>query len=353
MNLADYLSELLGQHDAVSVPGLGYFVRERVNAYYNDKEGKFYPPHHQVKFVPQPNDEDDTFTQYVADKKNISLASSKYFAEKFITKLREDAATGKYLFADLGLFYTEQGQLKFKPNDKIPDDPAFYGYPMLNTYKLGQPLFPETPKPVFAGAPASAPAPATPQAQVETPARTIPRQPYYEEETERKRGMSVWLIVLIAVAGFALAVFGVYKFYPSAFDRVKDTFNKITHSAAAATGKAKHAAKTDTTKKADSLKDTATVITPVTTVDSTAESHFEIITNECRSRSVAETAVKMLKDRGVNARILTLGEMPGPLIKVSAGSFHTMVEAQSKMNELQNQGKIKSDSYTIEIKPRQ
>src|ERR1700744_4003433 len=105
MNLADYLSELLSQHDEVSVPGLGYFVRTRVNAYYDEREGLFSPPYHQVKFTPQPKD-DDTFVQYVADKKNISLASSKYFAEKFISKLKEQALAGKYLFADLGLFYT-------------------------------------------------------------------------------------------------------------------------------------------------------------------------------------------------------------------------------------------------------
>jgi len=115
MNLADYLSELLGLHDEVNVPGLGYFIRNRVNAYYNDTEARFYPPYHQVKFVPQPKD-DDTFAQYVADKKNISLASSKYFVEKFIIKLREDASGGKFLFADLGSFQTDLDQLVFKPN---------------------------------------------------------------------------------------------------------------------------------------------------------------------------------------------------------------------------------------------
>jgi hypothetical protein len=104
MNLADYLSELLGMHDEVSVPGLGYFVRERITGYYNDSEAKFYPPHHRVKFVPELR-ENDTFTQYVADKKNISLASSKYFAEKFVAKLRDDASRGNYIFAGLGQFH--------------------------------------------------------------------------------------------------------------------------------------------------------------------------------------------------------------------------------------------------------
>jgi hypothetical protein len=125
MNIADYLSELLAQHDEVSVPGLGYFVRTRVNAYYNEKEARFYPPYHQVKFVVQQRD-DDTFALYIAEKKNISLASSKYFSEKFVSKLKEDAMRGKYLFSDLGLFYTDQDQLVFKPNEKIATDPFLW-----------------------------------------------------------------------------------------------------------------------------------------------------------------------------------------------------------------------------------
>ena len=87
----------------------------------------------------QPKD-DDTFAQYVADKKNISLASSKYFVEKFITKLREDASHSRYLFADLGSFQADAGQLVFKPNEKIAADPAFYGYPAVDVFNPAKPV---------------------------------------------------------------------------------------------------------------------------------------------------------------------------------------------------------------------
>ena len=149
MNLADYLSELLGLHDEVNVPGLGYFVRNRVNAYYNETEGRFYPPYHQVKFVHGPP-KMKTFAQYVADKKNISLASSKYFVEKFITKLKEDASKGKFLFADLGSFQSDLDQLVFKPNERIPADPAFYGFPPVDLFKAAQPVPTDVKKPVLA-----------------------------------------------------------------------------------------------------------------------------------------------------------------------------------------------------------
>ena len=186
MNLADYLSELLGLQDEVNVPGLGYFVRNRISAYYNDQEGRFYPPYHQVKFIAQPKD-DETFAQYVAEKKNISLASSKYFVEKFITKLREDASGGKYLFADLGSFQTDLDQLVFKPNERIPADPAFYGFPPVNIFKATQPVPVDIKKPVLApDQPVSAPAVAATFAPPQ-PAHAINAPDYYEEEVEPKK----------------------------------------------------------------------------------------------------------------------------------------------------------------------
>jgi hypothetical protein len=348
MNLADYLSELLGQQDEVSVPGLGYFVRSRIKAYYSDSEARFYPPHHQVKFVPQEK-EDDTFAQYVADNKNISLASSKYFVEKFISKLKEDAANGKYLFSDLGSFYTEQGQLVFKPNDRIPADPAFYGYPSVDILKVGAPLSVDTKKPVFNQTQTASPSPA-PAAEVSTAyVKPVPQPEYYEEEVEPKKRISVWLIVLIAVAVLALAVFGIYKFYPAAFDKVKESFNKVAGKTAVVEPAAKPVAKPDSLKKAATLADSLKKKT-VAPIDTVKPSRFEIIIGNYGTPATAETAVKYFKGRGVDAKILTLSDAPGTLIKVSGGTFSTVDSAQNAMNDLIKRRRIKPNSYTIEIK---
>jgi hypothetical protein len=135
MNLAEYLSELIGRYDEVSVPGLGYFVRERVNGRYDEQEGKLYPPFHEVKFVPEPKN-DDTFAQHVADKKHISLASSRYFTEKFVGKIREQAATGRYPIADLGSFQAgDNHELVFVPSDTILADADFYGFEPIGISK--------------------------------------------------------------------------------------------------------------------------------------------------------------------------------------------------------------------------
>jgi hypothetical protein len=348
MNLADYLSELLGQHDEVSVPGLGYFVRVHVNAHYNDKESKFYPPYHQVKFVPQPKD-DDTFTQYIADKKNISLASSKYFAEKFITKLKEEAAKGKYLFADLGMFYTEQEQLVFKPNDKIPADPAFYGYPQVNIYKLGAPLSGNQVKPVFAET-------VSPPAVAETPVQTLAQQQYFEEETERKKSVNIWLILMIVLTVIGLALFGVYRFYPEAFNKLTSAYHKIIGKEETTVPVYQRAIKADTAKKTAVLKDTiAKTTAPVKPlIDTIPQLRFEIIVGKYQKRhlAMAEAEVVHLKSIGVEAKILTPEEVPGTLLKISAGSYPGIDAAEAEMMVLVKAGKISKNSKIEQITPK-
>jgi CCDC81-like HU domain protein/sporulation related protein len=339
MNLADYLSELLGQHDEISVPGLGYFVRTRINAYYNEKEAKFYPPFHQVKFVPQPK-EDDTFVQYVADKKNISLASSKYFAEKFISKLKEEAAKGKYLFADLGLFYTDQGQLVFKPNDRVAADPAFYGYPQINIYKLGQPLYPENPKPVFASNLSGSPVTTAPVPVVQQPQ-------YFEEEAEHKRPVNVWLIILIALTVIALAVFGVYKFYPEAFDKAKAAYNKILGKQDSVVSVYRH----DNAIASKGTGKDSTTKTTIPAADTTKKAKFEIIVSDSRTVAMANANVDHLRSLGLKATVSI--DEPGRLYKVSVGTYPTSAEADAAMQGFIKAGKISKDSKVLPINPQQ
>jgi hypothetical protein len=337
MNLADYLSELLGQHDEVSVPGLGYFVRERVNGHYNDREAKFYPPRHQVKFVAHPK-EDDTFTQYIADKKNISLASSKYFTEKFISKLKEDALKGKYIFADLGLFQTDhEQQLIFKPYDRIAGDPAFYGYPSVDINKLGQQTNGSQTKSAFIET-KTVPA-ATPE-----PVEVVEQQQYFEEETEEKRGANIWLVVLLVISIVALTIFGIYEFYPSAFNKISAAYHRMTGREVVVIH--------NTVKKAVQATDTTvkTIIPATQAADTVNHSRFEIIAEKFRQLARANAEVIRLRSAGLAARILL--DAPGPFIKISVGTYPTYAEADSARLALMKAGKLsKHTDEPLEIKP--
>ena len=131
MDVGNFIGELLVQRGDVSVPGLGYFARTRTNGHYNEHESKLYPPAYSVHFNPK-HVEDETLIQYIAGKKNISLASSKYFTEKYITNIKLQAQSEETPLADLGWFYTEGTQLFFRPGNNIGDNPDFFGYE-LNT----------------------------------------------------------------------------------------------------------------------------------------------------------------------------------------------------------------------------
>src|ERR1700749_1233618 len=143
MDIANYLSELLNRHSKVGVPGLGSFTQVRVNGYYNSAEGKLYPPAYQVQFSPEPFN-DDTLVEYIAQKKNISLASSRYFTEKYITGLKQEAAAKEVPFASLGWFYTDNGEIAFKQGANHNEGPEFYGLAPIAIKKLSDAV--ESPK---------------------------------------------------------------------------------------------------------------------------------------------------------------------------------------------------------------
>jgi len=137
MDVGFYLGELLMQQGEVSVPGLGRFAQARMSGYYDENEGKFYPPYHQAQFNPQLAD-DNALVEYIAAKKNISVESAGYFAERYIDNLKQQALTEDVPVGNLGAFYTQQEQLIFKPAAKITDDARFYGLEPVSLNKSSQ-----------------------------------------------------------------------------------------------------------------------------------------------------------------------------------------------------------------------
>jgi hypothetical protein len=346
MDLADYLSDLLLQHDEVSVPGLGYFTKEGKSAVYNDQDARFYPPFHQVNFYPQLKD-DDVFTQYVADKKNISLASSKYFTEKFVNTLREQSQSGKYVFADIGFFQIDHGQLVFEPNEKIPSDPSFYGYAPIEIFKYIEPLTPlNTEHIIYPPPPSTIQAP---EELVEVP------QDINEDVGEVKKSHTLLVLILVIII-FILAIFTVLSFYPAAITRLKYEYLKITTSAPVTVLKYKPNPQPKKVKDKDtSAKPVVPLPAPSSQVvdltDTFKSSRFELIAAKYRHPKKADAAIKMYKAKGLDSKLAA--GIPGPLLKVSVGSYHNKEEAGKARAALIKAGKISLKSQIIEIKPQQ
>lgn len=360
MDVGYFISELLAQHGDVSVPGLGYFARTRVNGHYNEKEGKLYPPTYSVQFDPQ-NIEDETLAQYIVDKKNISLASSKYFTEKFITNIKLQAQSAETPLGDLGWFYTEGSQLYFRPNTGLSTDPDFFGYQPVNLHKLGsEPVVSES---------AATPVEeeykthvAVPQPEEETDGyrfETDEEHEAYLVDLARKRSRnSTITFVVLALLFTGLVVYLVNRYDPSVF-KLEAPKHKVTKTEAVINAKVEQpedstATAKDTAKtiiKPDSIattniktvKDT-TAKTPATVNNNIAGPRYEILGGSFATIEEANRAIKNYKTLGIEARILE--NVPGRKRKVTLGTYATRAEAVAAQEKILSTKKVKeADTY--------
>ena len=135
MDLFDYASELFDQTGHLHVPGLGHFAKTRKGSYY--AEGSLHPPVNQISFKQSVDEHNDELVSYFAREKRISPASAKYFVDKLVEQLKSQATTAEANFADLGIFYTENGVLAFKPKQtNTENDPSLFGYAPVALPKL-------------------------------------------------------------------------------------------------------------------------------------------------------------------------------------------------------------------------
>ena len=368
MDLAVYISELLGQQGEVNVPGIGCFAQVRVNGYFNEQENKFYPPGHEVSFQPQSKD-DSQLAMYIAGKKNISLASSKYFIDKYVIGIKQQVESQKVEISGLGYLYADNSALTFKANSSRENDPAFFGFPPLKVpspieqSELSTPPVREEVRPVVEDTPAKD---VPEEIIIDVPARLeenhipqeLEQEEYLDDEPEARQGVSGWVIVLLIVIGVILALTGIYIYKPSLFDQFlpkKQTQTVIVHTA-----------NPDTVVKAVATKDTVAKISPaenktpapvavpqqpsITPADTNTRVHYEILGGAFGKLSDAEATIKNYKGMGFDARIL---DVPGKKHKVTLGTYYTYTDAAVAKKQLLSTGKITEKDVTIQpFKPR-
>jgi len=364
MDVSFYISQLLEQRGEISVPGLGYLVLAHMPGYYNEAEGKFYPPYHQVQYDEYELDGDDALAEYMAVKKNISSASAKYFIEKYVNILKEEALVKGVPIGNLGWFYTYRGRLAFKAANRVTNDPAFLGYPPVDITGTEQstPPFIETnkaaeppqeqffePQPVIQPIQQPVEPPPIVQQPVEQPviqqpdAQQIIQQPEEEEiyDEEPKRSYA-WLIVLSVVVIAALAVFIMYEFYP---DQYKSAMGLTKNNKTVTTSKTEvkkpaiatvipakiDSSKGDTIKTilADTIKNEPVQPYPATptgdqTLDPTRP--WVVIVLACRTQTEADAAINTLKAKGIDAFTVP---MHNASINIAIGAYSTNAQADA------------------------
>jgi nucleoid DNA-binding protein len=241
MDLSNYVSQLLQQHGQLNVPGLVFFVHLRKSSYYDNETGTLYPPYYETTFEPpHTDDEDNMLLNFVAETRNISPTSAKYFIDKYADTIKAKAAAGEFDFEGLGSFSTnERSALVFKSHqaETVYNSPLF-GLPPVKIQKLvseSQPIEEEaevpaaiitepiqeevTPEVIAEAKPqpvVSAPSAVTVNQAYASPVpvkkEPVPAPPVYEEEVEEqpKSKAVYWIIAVVVVA--AIAGFLAYQY---------------------------------------------------------------------------------------------------------------------------------------------
>lgn len=408
MDIAYYLSELLEQLGEVNVPGLGSFTRVKVDGYYNNAEGRFYPPSSKIEFSQQ-NVDDEVLTRYIGLKKRISLASSKYFTEKYLDGLRQEIMVREVTLADVGTLRFENGEVRFKPAEALPD-PAFFGYPKITLNKLGnepaynwdesittEPVPEPNPEPAIEHEPIEespvnedepvlqnelvtneeavqeeslithepvpdetlaeyhgdfTPQPADHAPQAEDEDNFIFHATNYEagDEEEESRRSYKWLwITLLTLVVAGGAVFAYFYFQPTETRAVK----KVKPVPALTPIKQDS---TDSPSAIPTVKDTAVggntakliQNRPASTIDSTKR-RYEVIGASTRTLAEANKVINNFKSIGIDAHIVK--GAPGRRLKISLGTYATNAEATAAINTLLKTRKVKG-IWPLPINPK-
>jgi len=367
MDLAVYISELLGLQGEVSLPGLGCFAQIRINGYYNEQENKFYPPVHEVSFDPK-HKEDENLAKFISAKKNISLASSKYFIDKYVAGIKQQLSTRNVEIAGLGFLYINGAVLAFKVDTSKTSDPSFYGFQPVDIPEPQQKPVEIYPPPVEEEVKPKEETPVKPieevpikpaEEKIVKPEPTVIEKTVEERETEEEvyeeprstRG-SLWITLLLILIIVLLAVMGLYKYKPEWFNlqEKKQTFVAVKSDTTtnAATDTSKTITSPDSTTKPAAQ--------PVATdqnaksVDTIQSVHWEVIGAAFEARKAAEIAIKSYEEKGISAKIAT--DVPGKLIKITFGTYYSEEEAEKAKRDLLKTGKVDKGIYTLKINPK-
>lgn len=372
MDVAQYIADLLLEHDEVGVPSFGTFFNTKVSASFDKRSNSFLPPGKRTAYKPDESDS-KLLTDYISRVKNISEPSAKYFAEKFGETIKSQVdLQGKAAAAPLGLFEKREEKLIFLPSDEATVA-TFYGLTPVGEFAATPRRKIETISPGDALQHAK-----IVEENVTSPTSIgtlqtseLPDRNKFDEiggEVEIKRApRKAWPIILVVVTALtAVGIVG-YLSYPKAFDfLLKPNTNKSSVSKEVIPiGRPENL--TDSLALADSIMENDSIMrglqeqglevkkAPDTLTNITTETKtipapdlitYEIIGASLPSRKEAEQYIKTMKSKGIDARIVE--EKKGRLIKVSLGSFTDKEKADIELKRIQKD--ITKQAWPLQIK---
>jgi len=116
MQLSKLISELLIEHDCVTVPGLGSFLGNFKSAHYDLENEKFYPPSKQISFNSQIKANDGLLAKHMSEKSNTEYDLSLKEIHQEVIKITLSLKKQSVELKDIGeLNLNKEGNIVFTP----------------------------------------------------------------------------------------------------------------------------------------------------------------------------------------------------------------------------------------------
>ena len=117
MQLSKLVSELIVEHDCVTVPGLGSFLGNFKSAHYDLENEKFYPPSKQISFNSQIKANDGLLAKHMSEKSNTEYDLSLKEIHQEVIKITLSLKKQSVELKDIGeLNLNKEGNIVFTPS---------------------------------------------------------------------------------------------------------------------------------------------------------------------------------------------------------------------------------------------
>ena len=120
MQLSLYISDLLFEHDCVTVPGFGSFLGNYKSAHYDLSQEKFSPPFKQISFNSQIKDNDGILAKYVSKKLDISFDEAIKEIHQTVLSWSIKVKTETIVLKNLGeIYFNSDHKMVFVPDNSF------------------------------------------------------------------------------------------------------------------------------------------------------------------------------------------------------------------------------------------
>jgi len=143
MQLSKYISDLLYQHDCVTIPGFGSFLGNYKSAEFDLKNERFFPPKKQISFNSQIKGNDGLLAKKIAKELDVDFNEALKEINKVVLSWNSRLKNETILLEDLGeLYLSDENKIIYLPNSRSNHLKDSFGLSPLFVRKLLNPINP-------------------------------------------------------------------------------------------------------------------------------------------------------------------------------------------------------------------